>query len=248
MVDDMKISPEASPEPSKKKKASVMGLAAATAALGATLAADPTARDAAASAIRGTADAIHALADPSKTEQRIRAGLEEAFGTTMLVRCAEVPEVYKDSGTATNGATYKLFGTETYTHVIRLEPWVCETAAQFVIDRSTLYDSDDLQIAANALEVITHEAAHIEASDSHESNTNCRTLQRSRQVATALGAADGPAEQLRAELQRRARYNESQWRLPEYQITSSCHDGGPLDMDPNEHSTSGFPYLPPIAS
>jgi hypothetical protein len=115
-----------------------------------------------------------------------------------------------------------------------LSPQTCKALRHLDrVDFSCL-DSSDCGFkqfsAAWAAHTLAHEAFHLRGF-SDEGVTECYALQNTAFVAQRLGVGARQAEELQAWIYKRGYPNEP----TEYQ-SPGCHDGGPLDLRPQQHA------------
>ena len=90
--------------------------------------------------------------------------------------------------------------------------------------------SEEAERAAVAVNVLSHEAWHLRGVR-EEAAAQCYALQTNADTARRLGASPGEAAAIASWVDRRV-----QPALPADYRTSECHDGGPLDLHPQQAS------------
>jgi hypothetical protein len=115
---------------------------------------------------------------------------------------------------------------------VNLAPWICAHLVDLAYAHRVRRGEGGLE-TADAVSTLAHEAEHVIGPNGSEAETECYALQDLRRVARLLGASASYADELAARQWREAYPRET----PEY-TTPLCHDGGPLDANPE---TSRWP-------
>lgn len=146
------------------------------------------------------------------------------------VRCwseRDWPLVEKDLSAYTNGEVGgDLLGVSSGNEPLHLAPDVCARLGVLAYSKRRPSGGRALRELARALVVLAHESEH-SLGTVNEAVTECRAMQRIREIARLLGAGKGYADRLAAAFWRDVYPDVS----PRYR-TPACRDGGRLDLRP----------------
>jgi hypothetical protein len=134
--------------------------------------------------------------------------------------------VLKDRSAYTAGKIEpNLLGFAGLAEPAHLSPDVCEDLVKLRYARARPEGSAKAELA-DAVVVLAHEAEHV-IGTVNEAVTECRAMQRAREVARLLGAPKSYADSLADTFWEQV----YPYNLPAYR-TDGCRDGGPLDLRP----------------
>lgn len=112
---------------------------------------------------------------------------------------------------------------------------LCDNIVDYSMDKTIRQNPDIL--TGLSIYSFAHEANHYRLQTVDEAAATCATLQDLPEVAKALGASQSQADVL---FEQQAEAYEKGYYLPQRYLSTECHDGGELDLDPNNPS----PYFP----
>jgi hypothetical protein len=115
---------------------------------------------------------------------------------------------------------------------VDLAPWVCAHLVDLSYAHRVRHGDGGLD-TADAVDTLAHEAEHVVGPAGTEAETECYAIQDVRHVARLLGASTAYADELA-----RRQWRENYPRENAGYTTPLCHDGGPLDANPE---TSRWP-------
>jgi hypothetical protein len=110
---------------------------------------------------------------------------------------------------------------------VNLAPWVCAHLVDLAYAQRVRHSDGGLD-TADAVDTLAHEAEHVIGPAGTEAETECYAIQDVRRVARLLGASAAYADELAARQWRETYPSEASGYT-----TPLCHDGGPLDANPD---------------
>ena len=116
---------------------------------------------------------------------------------------------------------------------IDLAPWVCRELAAVREAGEVPEDRNERLLFVDALVVLAHEAQHLTQAGGNEAVAECYAIQKTRDAARAFGASEEEAADLAG-----LAWSEIYGTLPDEYRSAQCHEGGPLDLNPE---TSEWP-------
>ncbi len=162
-------------------------------------------------------------AERARAERVFTGVAEQIAGRPVLVRCDD-GYTYTGPGSDAAGVAFPRRA------LAYLQPQICRTLYRIRFD-GEFGARDD---AAFAITVLAHEATHLRGIR-NEAETECFALQEGVRVAERLGVKPGAASTLMRSQLDRDLSDDSVARL-DYRLPAACHDGGALDLRPNDSS------------
>ena len=180
-----------------------------------------------------TLPTIGAASSRSRIEPRFGRALSKLAYTqsdavAIEVRCwskREWPMVRLEWGALSGTVDFAGFAYDPYR--VSIAPEYCDSLAGLVYKHERPTQGQALAMAAASVGLLAHEGAHLSGFQ-NEARTECHAVQRVRDLAVILGTSRSYADRLA----------EANWkyiypREPAEYRTSTCRNGGPLDIHRN---------------